>query len=50
VISVRLIVTAAELPIALGRLQQAFSEVIASAPYPCDGDATHLVIWALCKF
>lgn len=49
-ISVRLIVTLAELPIALCRLEQAFSEVIASKPHPCSGDAEHYVIWALCRF
>lgn len=49
-ISVRLIVTVAELPIALGRLEQAFSEVVASKPHPCSGDAKHVVVWCCCKF
>lgn len=47
-ISVRLVVTVAELPIALCRLEQAFSEVIASKAHPCGGD--HVVVWCSCKF
>lgn len=49
-ISVRLVVTLAELPIALCRLEQAFSEVVASKPHPCDGDAEHVLVYCSCRF
>ncbi|MEY9965350.1 hypothetical protein ABIA33_003392 [Streptacidiphilus sp. MAP12-16] len=47
---IRLIGTPAEVQLALIRLQQAFSEVTATAPRPCRRDGQLVRVYATCKF
>lgn len=49
-ISIRILCASAEVQLAVERLKQSFSEVIASNPLPCDGDPEHVLVWLHCRF